>query len=83
MLGAQVVDVLGIRDRLEVLTTGDLEPEAFQAAVLAGVVGHQPHRRDPEVVEYLRADSGLSGVDRQTQLDVGIDGVVPFFVWSP
>ena len=53
----------------------DLEAEALEAAVLGGVVGHEPHRGDAEVDEDLRADAVLAAVDGQAELDVGVDGV--------
>ena len=53
----------------------DLETVALEAAVLRGVVRHQPHRRDAEVDEDLRADAVLARVGREAELDVRLDGV--------
>ncbi len=58
----------------------DVEPEALEAAVLHGVVGHEAHRGDPEVDQDLGADAVLAVVDRQAELEVGVDGVVALFL---
>ena len=56
----------------------DLEAVALDAAVLRRVVRHQPHRRDAEVDEDLRADAVLARVGREAELEVGLDGVAAF-----
>ena len=62
-----------------VIATGhpldDLEAEAFEAAVLRRVVGHQPHRGDPEVDQDLRPDAVLAGVGREPEVLVRLDRV--------
>src|SRR5438105_10794749 len=75
-LGAQVADVLGVGHGLQRDPLDDLEPESFQAAVLARVVGHQAHRGDAQVDEDLRPDAVLAAVDRQPEAQVRVDGVV-------
>src|SRR3954471_20161970 len=74
-LRPEVVDVLRVRLRLERHAADDLEPEALEPAALRGVVRHEPHRRDPEVDQDLRADAVLTAVDGQPEIDVGVDGV--------
>src|SRR4051794_348297 len=81
-LRAQVALVVRIRDRLERHAFDDLEPEAFEAAALRRVVGHQAHRRDAEVDEDLRADAVLPAVGGQSELQVGVDGVVALVLQS-
>ncbi len=66
-LGAQVVDVLGIRAHRERHPVDDLEPEAFETTVLGGVVRHQPHCAHTEVDEDVRADAVLAAVDGQAR----------------
>src|SRR4051794_23722566 len=75
-LGAQVVLVVRVGCDLEGHPLDDLESEPFEATELGRVVRHQPHRRDPEVGEYLRADAVLTAVGRQAELQVGVHGVV-------
>ena len=75
LLGAQVRDVLGGRHGLHRHPLDDLEAVALDAAVLRRVVRHQPHRRDAEVDEDLRADAVLARVGREAELEVGLDGV--------
>src|SRR5581483_4525739 len=75
-LGAQVPLVVRVGGDLERHPLDDLEPEALEAAVLGGVVGHHPHRGDPEVDEDLRADAVLAAVRRQPELQVGVHCVV-------
>src|SRR3954453_6789051 len=55
LLGAQVGDVLRIRDGVHRNAGDDLEAEPFDPSVFRRVVRHQPHRRDAEVDEDLRA----------------------------
>src|SRR6185503_9817629 len=43
---------------------------------LLGVVGEEPHPADAEVVEDLRAGPVLADVGGETELQVGLDGVV-------
>ena len=75
LLGPQVRDVLRVRRDLERHPLDDLEPEALEAAVLRRVVGHHPHRGDPEVDEDLRPDAVLARVGREAELLVRLDGV--------
>src|SRR5439155_13431247 len=76
LLGAQVADVVGVGLGLERHPLDDLEAEALEAAVLGRVVRQQTHRRDAQVDEDLGPDAVLAAVDRQAELDVGVDGVV-------
>ena len=51
-------------------------PKPSRPPYLAGLLVMQPHGGDAEVDEDLRADAVLAAVDRQAELDVGVDGVV-------
>src|SRR3954452_6054000 len=62
LLRAKVRDVLHVRLGQERHALGDLESVTLEAAVLAHVVRHQPHRGDTEVDENLRADAVLTRV---------------------
>ena len=53
------------------------EPVALQPADLLRVVGEDADRRQPEVDEDLRADAVVAQVDRQAELEVGVDRVHP------
>src|SRR5487761_2235468 len=74
-LGPQVLDVEGGRAALERDALGDVETESFEPPILAGVIGHQAHRRDPQVDEDLRPDPVLARIDGQSEFQVGVDGV--------
>src|SRR3954451_4713350 len=74
-LGSEVLDVLRVRHRVQRDALDDLEAVALQAAALGRVVAHQPHRGDAEVDQDLGADAVLPAVDRQTEIEVGIDRV--------
>ena len=50
-------------------------PKPSRPPYLRRVVGHQPHRRDAEVDEDLRADAVLARVGREAELEVRLDGV--------
>src|SRR4051812_47205760 len=80
LLGAQVGDVLGVRDRLERDPLDDFEAEALEATVLGRVVGEEPHGGDAQVDEDLSADAVLPAVDGQAELEVGVDGVEALFL---
>src|SRR3954454_15717362 len=74
-LGAQVVDVLRVRDGVERDPLHDLQAESVEAAVLGRVVGHVAHRRDAEVDQDLCADAVLATVDGEAEVEVGVDRV--------
>ena len=75
LLGAQVRDVLVVRHRVQRHPLDDLEAVALDAAVLRGIVRHQPHGGDAEIDEDLRADAVLARVGREPELEVGLDRV--------
>ena len=52
-----------------------LRPKPSRPPYLRRVVRHQPHGRDAQVDEDLRADAVLARVDRQPELEVGVDRV--------
>src|SRR5665213_1547849 len=79
-LRAQIVDVEGRRAAFERHALDDIQAEALEAAVLRGGVGHDAHRSDAEVDEYLRADAVLACVDRTSEIEVGVDGVATFLL---
>src|SRR5688500_14900839 len=74
-LRLEVPDVLRVGIALERNPLDDLEPVTLQAGALRWVVGQQSHRRDAEVHEYLGSHSVVSGVRRETELDISLDGV--------
>src|ERR1700737_312593 len=75
LLGPKVRDVLIVRRGPQRNPLDDLETESVEATVLGRVVGHEAHGRDAEIDEDLRADAVLALVDREAELDVGLDGV--------
>ena len=62
-LGAQVLEVLRVRGRLQRHPLDDVEPVALETAVLRRVVRHEAHLRHPELDEDLGADAVLATVD--------------------
>ena len=52
-----------------------MQPVAVQPHPLGRVVGQQPHRADPQVDQDLGADSVISGIGGQPELEVGVHGV--------
>src|SRR4029450_10593149 len=74
-LGPEVAEVLGVGAGLERDPLHALEAEALEPAVLGRVVGEQAHGGAPEVDQDLGADPVLAPVDRQAQVEVGVDGV--------
>ena len=78
LLGSQVGDVLVVGFGAQRDPFHDLETVAVEPPVLGGIVRHEAHRGDPQVDEDLGADPVLAGVDREAQLDVGLDRVAAF-----
>src|SRR5215203_5661183 len=74
-LGAEVGEVLRVHRHHRRDPLGDLEAEALETAVLAGVVGDDAHGGDPEVDEDLGADAVLPAVLGEAEVEVGVDGV--------
>src|SRR4051794_4657057 len=74
-LRPQVADVPRVRRRLKGDALGDLQSIALEAGALRRVVRQEPHRRDAEVDEDLRADPVVARVRREAELDVRLDGV--------
>ena len=74
-LGQQVgeVVVVGVRRQRDPL--GDGDAVLLEVGDLVGVVGHQPDRADPEVLEDLGRGAVVAGVGRQAEVEVGVDGV--------
>src|SRR5205085_3672139 len=68
-------DVLGVGHGLAAHPLDDLQTEALETTVLGGVVGEEPHGCDAQVDEDVGADAVLPAVDREAQLEVGVDGV--------
>jgi hypothetical protein len=80
-LRAQVVDVERSVGLLSIGTRSTmLSPKPSRPPYFDGVVRHQAHRRDAEVHQDLRADAVLARVDRQAELEVGVDGVAAVFL---
>src|SRR5665213_722534 len=79
-LGTEILDAVRGGHRLDVHPLDDVEAEALQAPVLGGIVGHQAHGRHAQVDQDLGPDAVLAGVGRQSQLQVGVDGVEAFLL---
>src|SRR6202012_5429012 len=75
-LGHQIPDVLRIGAHRQRHPLDDMQPVAVQADSLGGVVGQQPHRADPEVDQDLGPGAVVACVGGQSELEVGVDGVV-------
>src|SRR5687767_1005205 len=78
LLRAQIRDVLVVGLDVQWHALHDRKTVAVESAVLGGIVGHEPHRRDAEVDQDLRADAVLARVGEEAELDVGLHGVAPF-----
>ena len=76
LLGAQVADVLVVREILQRHPVDDRETVALEPPVLGGIVGEQPHGGDAEVDEDLRADPVLARVGGEAELHVRLHRVV-------
>src|SRR6266540_798980 len=76
-LGLQVVAVLVVRRDLDRHLLDDRQAEALDARDLLRVVREDSNRREPEIGEDLVADPVFAHVGRETELEVGLDGVHP------
>ena len=74
-LGAQVGLVVRVGGVLDRHLRRDRQPVALQPADLLRVVGEDADARQPEVDQDLRADAVVAQVDRQAELEVGVDRV--------
>jgi hypothetical protein len=75
LLGLEVPKVPGVRRRRERLHGDDIDAASAQSLDLDGVVGEQAYGPDPEGVHDGRRFVVAAGVHRQTQCQVGVDGV--------
>src|SRR5262249_27286993 len=77
LLGAQIVDVPGMRRHLERSARDDADAVGLQASDLLGIVGEQADALDTEVAQDLRADAIVTQVFAEAQLEVRLDRVPP------
>lgn len=74
--GHQVADVLRVGAHRQRHPLDDVQSITVQADTFGRVVGQQPHRAHTEVDEYLRTDAVIPCVSGQSELEVGIHGVL-------
>src|SRR5947209_10032274 len=75
-LGAEVLPVRLGRGNLDRDTLGDVQPVAFQADDLLGVVGQELQVLDPQVDQDLSPDAVIAEIGVESERDVGLDRVL-------
>src|SRR5262249_23846604 len=77
LLGAQIIDVPGMRRHLERIACDDADAVGLQASDLLGIVGEQADALDTEVAQDLRADAVVAHVLREAQLEFRLGRIPP------
>src|SRR5262249_57694735 len=77
LLGAQIVDVPGMRRHLERRACDDADAVGLQTSDLLGIVGEQVDALDTEVAQDLRADAVVAQVFAEAQFEIRLDRVPP------
>src|SRR3954463_10527595 len=75
LLGAEVLDVPGMRRHLERRARHDADAVRLEAADLLRVVGQQADVTHAEVAQYLRTDAVVAQIVAEAELEVRLDGV--------
>src|SRR5947209_571778 len=79
-LGLQVPYVARRGLHLDGKALDDLDSEAAQPENLPRVIGQEPHFRNPEIAQNLRADSIITLVLLEPQLVIRLHGVEPLIL---
>ena len=74
-LGLHVPLGFRVHPHVERHALGDREPEPVESSVLRRAVGEQPDRGQAQIGEDLGADAVLARVDREPEVEVGVDRV--------
>ena len=75
LLGAQIVDVAGVRRHLERHALRDLDAVRLEAGDLRGLLVSRRTRSHAEVAQDLRADAVVAQILLEAELEVGLDRV--------
>ena len=75
--GVEIAFVLGCWFRQQRDPFDYREPVSLDPGPFGGVVGEEPHGPHPEVIEDLGTNPVVVGIDRKTEIKVGLDSVPP------
>jgi hypothetical protein len=73
--GMEISFVLGSGFRQQRDPFDDREPVSLDPGSFGRVVGQETHGPDPQVIKNLRSNPVVAGIDRKTEIKVGLDGV--------
>ena len=79
-LGTEVALVVLIGRDLNRDVLHHLEAVALETDPLDGVIGHEAHLTDAELLEYLSTDTIVPLIGSMTEVDIGLDGVHPLLL---